>query len=293
MRYSVIDTGSNTIRLGVYEYENNILKLIHNEAIFANLAGFICDKSLTDEGILVAINSISKLIKIAKRYDTVPSVFATAAIRNAKNSKEISKKIELALGINIDILSGEEEAIFSFYGAAIDFPCNSGVMADVGGGSSEIILFNDKKPVFVTSVPLGSLKAYKTFVSGNIPTHSEFEKIKKYISDTLISIPELKNVPQNNLCLTGGGVDSAVSLSEKFLDTNKLTASGINKMIKKILDDTTGAEKILKDIDPNRALTISPALAIYSQIGEFFRAENVFISAKGIKEGYIYNKMIK
>ena len=168
MNYAVVDTGSNTIRMSIYTYENGNLKELFTEAVFANLAGYIIDDFLADEGIDACAEAIIHHKNTALKYDAEFYVFATAAIRNAKNCSEVKDKVFDKTGIDMQILTGEEEGELSFLGAFDDFGVKCGIMADVGGGSSEIISFADGKILSLESLPLGSLKVYKTFVSKEI-----------------------------------------------------------------------------------------------------------------------------
>lgn len=293
MRYAVVDTGSNTIRLGIYEYENETLTQILNTAVFANLAGYIQNGVLSQEGICAAEEAIAAHMKTAAEFGCCLHVFATAAIRNAKNTEEICREIKAHTGTEVDVLSGEEEALFSFYGAAGDFPCRSGVMADVGGGSSEIIVFENKQPVDTLSVPWGSLKAYKNFISGLLPNKNEIAAIQSAIFDALDGKQEFHGVIKKNLCIVGGGVRASIKLEKAFLNEEKLTVHTVNKMLDLITENPAMAKAVIDKSTPKRAQTIAPAMAIYSALGAYFGAEQIFVSDKGIKEGYILSKLVK
>ncbi len=292
MRYAVVDTGSNTIRLGIYDYENGALKCIYNKAVFANLASYIENNSLTQKGIEKAAEALLVHKKTAEEYECVLRVFATAAIRNAKNCYEICKSIKELTNIDIDVLTGEDEALLSFYGAVSDFPVKDGVMADVGGGSSEIILFKNSSPISFCSVPLGSLKAYKTFVSGNVTTDEEAKNIKNEVFKYLTGHKEFSNINTETLCIVGGGVKSASALCRELLNTDFEKTKVLNEILKTIFKEPEKAEDIIINIAPERAKTVSPAISIYSAISEFFSCKNISISDLGIKEGYILKKLI-
>ena len=171
-------------------------------------------------------------------------------------------------------------------GAYSDFSTDTGIMADVGGGSSEIVLFENGKIKELLSIPLGSLAAYKKFVSGSIPTAQEAESIQEEIKAHLDKNDKFKNIKSDTLCLVGGGVLAARKLSEAFLDSRNLTVSGINTLLSLFIfrPDT---EQLLENLIPKRKLTITPGLSIYSAIGKYFGAEKIEISDKGIKEGYV------
>lgn len=291
MNYAVVDTGSNTIRMSVYKYENENLSELYTEAVFANLAGHIIDNRLSDDGIDVCCEAILHHRSKAKEFDAKFYVFATAAIRNAQNCEKIVEKVKEKTGINLEILSGLDEGELSFLGAVSDFPVTSGVMADVGGGSSEVILFSDGKPVAIQSVPIGSLKAYKTFVAGEMPTVEEVQMIKDEITKYLNSNEKFKNVSAESLCLVGGGVRAAKKLSELFLGREDLDVDSVKHMLALFVARPDTME-ILERTTPKRKLTITPGLAIYSAIGEYFGANKIYLSDKGIKEGYAFKYLI-
>ncbi len=289
MNYAIVDTGSNTIRMSIYDVEGESFCEIFTEAIFANLASHIKDGKITDTGIDVCADALLAHEKTAKKHDAEVYAFATAAIRNAKNSHEAIEKIKEKTGITMEILSGDDEGILSFLGAYEDFGIKNGVMADVGGGSSEIIAFSNGQPTRIHSVPWGSLKSYKGFVSGEIPTFSEVEKIKseitKHLKDTM------DGINAEDLCLVGGGVRIARKLSQMFLGSGDLNQESIDKMIEIFINDPE-IMKIFEEVSPKRKYTIIPGLAIYSAIGEFFGTDKIYISDKGIKEGYLKMRVI-
>ena len=251
MNYAAVDTGSNTIRMSVYDDNLNEL---YTEAVFANLAGHIESNRLTDEGISVCCEAILYHRKKAAEYDAKFCVFATAAIRNADNCDEIVKKVKEKTNIDLEILSGSDEGELSFLGAYEDFGVKSGVMADVGGGSSEVIVFNDGKIISVQSVPIGSLKAYKTFVKGEIPTKNEAENIKAEIIKYLDKNPDFKGINTDCLCLVGGGVRAANKLSVTLLHTESLSVSGVATMLDTFCDDDNSLF-LFEKLVPKRKLT--------------------------------------
>ncbi len=293
MRYAVIDTGSNTIRMGIYEEENSVLKQIYNHAFFANLAGYMEHGTLSQAGIQAAEDAILSHIETAATYGCTPRVFATAAIRNAENTEEIRQKINTTCHTSLDVLTGEEEALYSFYGASGDFPCQDGVMADVGGGSSEIIAFSQKKPTAAQSVPWGSLKTYNAFVKGALPTKEEISSIQDAMINALMQTDAFCNKTYQNMCIVGGGVRASKLLAEAILRQKNLSVQAITDMLSFAVDSPTEMTQLLQQLVPKRAKTIVPAMAIYAAIGTFFHAKDIFVSDKGIKEGYIFKKMMK
>ncbi len=289
MNYAVVDTGSNTIRMSIYEIHNGAIKEIFTEAIFANLAAHIIENKITDEGIDVCCNALVTHRETAEKYNAEYFAFTTAAIRNAENSREAVEKIFEKTGIKMEILSGDDEGTLSFLGAYDDFGVTSGIMADVGGGSSEVIVFKNGKIESICSVPWGSLKAYKNFVSGDIPTEEEAENIKNEIKRILSE--NMEPVCANDLCLVGGGVRIANKLCSMFFPDSNLNRKTVDDMLDAFIKIPDIME-IFERISPKRKYTIIPGLAIYSAIGEFFGTDTIAISDKGIKEGYLKKRII-
>lgn len=291
MNYAVVDTGSNTIRMSIYKYESGCLDELFTEAVFANLAAHIEDNCLTEEGIDICCEAILYHKKKADEFKADFHVFATAAIRNAENCDYVVKSVKAKTGIELEILSGNDEGELSFLGAVSDFPVTSGVMADVGGGSSEVILFKEGEIIAVQSVPIGSLKAYKTFVSGEMPTKEEAKLIKEEITKYLDKNSEFHNAKANDLCLVGGGVRAANKLCKLILNREYLSVEGVDAMLEAFCEDEKFLE-VFEKVIPKRKLTITPGLCIYSAIGEYFGADKIYISDKGIKEGYALKYLI-
>lgn len=291
MNYAVVDTGSNTIRMSIYKYESGCLGELFTEAVFANLAAHIEDNCLTEEGIDICCEAILYHKKKADEFEADFHVFATAAIRNAVNCHYIVESVKAKTGIELEILSGNDEGELSFLGAVSDFPVKSGVMADVGGGSSEVILFKEGEIIAVQSIPIGSLKAYKTFVSGEMPTKEEAKLIKEEITKYLDKNAAFSNAKEESLCLVGGGVRAANKLCKLILNSKQLSVDGVNTMLEAFCDDEKYLD-VFEKIIPKRKLTITPGLCIYSAIGEYFGADRIYISDKGIKEGYTLKYLI-
>ena len=289
MNYAIVDTGSNTIRMSVYEVDSGAVKEIFTEAVFANLAGHIVENKITDEGIEVCCEALCHHRETAKKYEAYYFAFATAAIRNARNSQDAVEKIYRKTGIRMEILSGEDEGTLSFSGAFDDFGVPSGVMADVGGGSSEVIVFDDGKIDALCSVPWGSLKAYKNFVAGDIPTQEEVNNIKNEI--TKILSENVTPIKSENLCLVGGGVRIADKLCSMFFPDEILSKNTVEKMLKLFISSPDIME-VFEQVSPKRKHTIIPGFAIYSAIGDFFETDKISISDKGIKEGYLKKRII-
>ena len=162
MNHAVIDLGSNTIHLLVFGHENGEVTKVLSEKDVAGLAGYIEDGVLGTDGITKACEIVNKFKKLALEI-VGPSdihLFATASLRNIRNSKEAVDIIEKETSLVPDVLDGEEEGRLGFTGAKMSVECSDGILVDIGGASTELVIFKNGKIKNIASMPIGSLLLY-------------------------------------------------------------------------------------------------------------------------------------
>ncbi len=156
---AVVDIGSNTVRAVIFGGSPRAPTVLHNEKVTAKLG-----KQIASDGILAA-DSIALAMRGLKRYALVfedlditdVTTVATAAVREASNGAAFLEDIT-ALGFSPRVLTGEEEAHYSAQGVMGAFPGASGLVADLGGGSLELVQISDGQASGATSLPLGTLR---------------------------------------------------------------------------------------------------------------------------------------
>src|SRR3712207_2471393 len=165
MKYALIDMGSNSIRLTVYNIEKNDFKILFKEKVMAGLAGYVEHGRLTQEGIECACQSLREFQSTLSLLEIEQlAVFATASLRNVSNSLQAVEQIQNNTGIKVEIISGETEAECGFYGSIYDVDTSDGLFMDIGGASTEIAFFSDQNIRKAVSIPIGSLKLYRDCV---------------------------------------------------------------------------------------------------------------------------------
>lgn len=107
-------------------------------------------------------------------------VFATASLRNIINTQEVLEEIRRICGLEVRVLTGQEEAIFDYFGALRTLNGPDGLLVDIGGGSTELVLFHDRQVTSACSLPMGSLNMYTRFVRDIIPTADELRDISRH-----------------------------------------------------------------------------------------------------------------
>lgn len=296
--YGIIDIGSNTIRLSVYRMkEDGGIKNVFNKKSTTGLAGYIDeDGNLTETGIQEAIYVLRDFKNIAESVElTGLYAFATASIRNVVNTKEAVEAIEAACGLKINVLSGEEEAECDFIGANYRMKLDTGILVDIGGGSTELVFYKNQKIEKAFSFPIGALNMYKQYVEKVFPTKDEMEQIEKHMVRYLAKLERPKYACKE-LCGVGGSVRAGLKLHNIWNDLDKnrsMDSRDVKKILKYYLKEPKKAMTEIVQLIPDRAHTILPGLCILNAILKYFEVETIQVSSYGVREGYYLSRVVK
>ena len=182
MKQAIIDIGSNSMRLTVYEVAGEAFKILFREKSMAGLAGYVEEGRLSPEGIARACSGLLEFRETLAALDiTAVAVFATASLRNIFNTAEAVWAIQTATGFSVEVLSGTEEALLGYYGAGLEVHCTSGAFLDIGGGSTEVVVFDQGQPVQSASFRMGSLSLYRSYVKKILPGDGALKRMKEAI----------------------------------------------------------------------------------------------------------------
>lgn len=297
MIYAVIDIGSNTIRLSVYKVIGDEVKNLFNEKSSASLASFIEKGMMNEHGIQKLINTLKEFKNLISNFEDISKTYAiaTASIRNSCNRREIIERVRTEVGIDIELISGEEEAKLSFLGSGID--SQSGILTDIGGGSSEIVVFEQGKVVKTSSLNIGSLVAFDNFARGLFITKDE----KKLLEDDIklmIASNNLNRVQHDLVCAVGGSARACLKLYNEYYDKEAgnviITMDGLKNLINTLINmENTAKMKLILKVKADRIHTLIPGMIILYRIAKYFYADIIRVSMTGIREGFVYNKILE
>ena len=181
MKFAIVDLGSNTIRLSVYNtLPEGGFDLLFSEKEMAGLVSYVHGGVLSPEGIQRACGAIRDFQALLRQFDLdAPHVFATASLRNIRNTEEAVEQIRAATGVGVDVISGELEARLGYYGARTATDLQDGAMFDIGGGSAEVLEVRAGEVKKAQSLPIGSLELFNRCVDGLWPKKKELERIQE------------------------------------------------------------------------------------------------------------------
>lgn len=295
MKYAIVDIGSNTIRLNMYLVRGGVTTPLIQKKVTAGLASYIDKKVMSEKGIkkliftLKKLNNIIDLFEIDRKY-----VFATAAVRNAKNCDEILKRVKDELGIEIELVGGKREAKLGLDAVRSEYNFKDGVVIDIGGGSSEITIIEKEKIIYEESIPEGSLSTYMDYVENLLPTKKEEKNIRAAIKEELknLNIPESKK--KCSAYGIGGTIRCTGNLSSELNTTDNpkhILKSELEDIIKGMSDNNKKVIGTLLQVNPSRIHTATTGFIIMSEILNYLSIDEVFISDMSIREGYLQEKI--
>lgn len=294
---AIIDIGSNTMRMSVYKIEGQQFSVLLSKKETAGLANYVSEGEMSEEGIGVMI-AVLRRFCISLEYVNVDTIhaFATASLRNITNSGHAMERIRNAIGLEIELISGAEEASLSFSGAVSAAPFEDGCLFDLGGGSTEIVAFDDRHPYYINSMEMGCLNLYKGYVEKIWPKKREIEEMKAFIAENLAKV-ELPHAPKPLLIGVGGTARSLrglINLREKRdVSCKEITRKELDEMIAFLLKKDTDARDAVLRKCPDRIHTIIPGTLVIQALAQKMHAERLYISDYGVREGYLWKKIIK
>ncbi|MCD7948079.1 MAG: phosphatase [Oscillospiraceae bacterium] len=296
MHCALIDLGSNSIRLCVYEYDKDHIERLLNEKRVAGLAGYVSEGVLDDMGIARACCILEQFKKLAIRFVPMQEiyVFATASLRNIKNREQAAAIIVHRVGLQIQILEGEEEAVLSFAGAMYRAQCDTGVMVDIGGGSTELVRFADRTALHTASMPVGCLNLYMQYTTGAFPQKGALRQISEAVQGQLARL-RWQDGNEAIMVGVGGTARAALKLAGEVFDlydTDTLCAGQIQALTEIVRQGKPEVFKAIYRTIPERALTITTGLIILDETIRHFGCQTIKISRFGVREGYLLQRII-
>jgi exopolyphosphatase/guanosine-5'-triphosphate,3'-diphosphate pyrophosphatase len=304
--YGIIDCGSNTVRLCVYQVRSDAqppfrkrdLKTLLNHKTMAGLASHVVDGSMTARGIERAAEAIRGHMQRADYFDCKQlAVFATAFLRNCDNSADARAAIETKAGIPVDLLSARDEAHLGYVGASCaDEGMGEGVLVDIGGGSTEFTRISNSKDSDNISIPCGSLSSFSSRVAGIMPTEEEMNLIACDFRNEAMRRKQYRTMHCKTVYGIGGSMRAMAKLfGEAFCNGKKpdtLMAEDVERLLRLYRQTPDAFAHIALQAVPDRIHTVVPGCIITREITAGFAAQSIRICRGGVREGYLIERML-
>ena len=292
-RMGVLDIGSNSIRLVVYEGSGRVPIPLFNEKVLCALGAEIHQTgSLSEAGCSLAVVNIARFTELARQMQLSSfQVIATAALRDARNGATFVKKLTDQFGFPIKILSGQAEAKLSALGAISAFPKLDGIVADLGGGSLELINVREGDIRNQISLPLGVLRFEPL-------TETSRWDIQQIIDDNLLKVPWLSCFNRKSLFAVGGAWRNlarmhmhSIRYPLHIIHGYRIMGGPARTFLNNISTSQIIKLKKMGGISKKRINGVPVSALILKTMLELCESKNIIFSAFGLREGCVYDRL--
>jgi exopolyphosphatase / guanosine-5'-triphosphate,3'-diphosphate pyrophosphatase len=299
-----IDIGTNTFRLLIAETVHGSLRELFADRRVTRL-GQGLDRSgrIDAEAAERSVNVLLEFADAIRRHGVLhTSAIGTSALRNASNTRQFLATVKEHAGIDIRVVSGEEEARLtllgvshSLKGAARDLSPVASCILDVGGGSTEVIVSRGEGDPVIVSLPLGAVYLTERFLVHDPPSGDELDRIRGVVREELDSrFGELRCAPSGLFIGTAGTVATLASIKmglETYdpgrINGSVLTCDDIDEMIRALSRLTREERKTVRGLEPGREDIIIAGAVITREVMSRLHRISMLVSVWGLREGIL------
>ncbi|WP_018923743.1 Ppx/GppA family phosphatase [Salsuginibacillus kocurii] len=301
-KVAVIDMGSNSIRLVIHQVdEKRGYRQIHNVKDVARLSNFIDqDRKLTEEGFRALEQTIVRFNEIIEDHQvTNIRGIATAAVRHASNQQQILSFIKEKSGMDFEVLSGHQEAYYGYVAVINSTPLTDGITVDIGGGSTEVTLFKNRKLLHTYSFDFGALTLERLFFQGAEPNDKRLAELSSFVQNQFAKLPWLKNA-QVPIAGIGGSARNMALIHQRQqgyplsnLHQYPMEAESVNQTLKYLAALPYVKRLEVDGLSKDRADIIVPAVALLNELVQYTAAPQFVLSNKGLRDGLLFDTLLK
>ncbi|SNR24936.1 Ppx/GppA family phosphatase [Paracoccus sediminis] len=291
-RVGVVDVGSNSIRLVVFDGAARSPAYFYNEKVMAGLGAKMAQTGrLNPEGVERGFAALQRFAALARGMDIEPlTCVATAAVREAEDGPAFQARVEREIGMKMWVIDGEEEARLSAQGVLLGWPDARGLVCDIGGNSMELAEVADGQIGRRVSSQLGPFRLQQ--VSGGK------DGLRKYIKKTMGDLARVMGTDHERIYLVGGSWRAIarldmerVSYPMTVLHEYRMTPQAVADTVSWIGDSDLNDLRGRVDISSSRMELVPLASQVLSQLVETFAPSELAVSSYGIREGLLYEQM--
>ena len=296
--FAAIDIGSNSVRLKIARLDAGRLKAIHEDRAVTRLGEGVFS------GGLLSPESMSETVRVLRRFhratqecgtDSV-KVVATAALRDARNSRAFLEWVRSTTGWTVEIVSGLEEARLIHLGivSAGRVGAHSVLLVDLGGGSCELTLSREGHLRDTVSLPLGAVRLTGEFLLHDPPRKSELERLHKFVAREIARVQDrMKSARVGAVIATSGtaaalvGVASHLARPRKRRPSTYAARETIRRIAKQMTQLPLEQRRRVPGIGPRRAEIIAAGAVVFAELLERCHLTGFRYSALGLRDGIL------
>ncbi|NMM46123.1 Ppx/GppA family phosphatase [Rhodospirillaceae bacterium KN72] len=290
---AVVDIGSNSIRLVVYESADRAPVPLFNEKLLCGLGrGLDATGRLHEEGVEMALKALPRFMRVAREMGVASiDILATAAARDAENGAEFIRRAGQLCGQEIRVLTGEEEARLSGLGVVSSTPGADGMMGDLGGGSVELVELDHGQTGRQATLPLGPLRLDPKLVAK--PT-----KAVETLDAALAGVDWIDSMKGRHFHLVGGAWRNLARMHMDhtgyplhIIHNYRIPTAKALELIDLVAHQSPTALQRVPGISKRRVETLPYAAMLLHRILIKGQPKEVVFCANGLREGCLFDKL--
>ena len=298
-RIAAIDIGSNSVRLVVAEVlASGGYRVLDEERENTRLAAsLVATGELSDAAVEATITALRRFLSIANGYGVGRiSAIATSAVRDAENGPEFCQRVRRELDLDVEVISSDEEARLAFLSVqrAFDVSGREVAVADIGGGSTEIILASSGLVDQIYTTPLGAVRVAEKCDATGISTPAQLEKLRKYVDRVLKRAVGKPPFVPSMFYGTGGTFTALASMimaregqAGQPMWGFRVTGAQIRHLVTDLAQLTLEKRKKVAGLNPARADIIVSGLVIIERIMSQLHVNVVQVHTRGVRDGLL------
>ena len=304
MRLGVLDVGSNTVHFLVVDAHPGAAPVpAYSHKIELRLAELLdADGAIGEEGVERLVGMVASSMRVAEDKgveEVLP--FATSAVREAANGEEVLKRVQRETGVELQVLSGGDEARLTFLAARRWYGWSAGrlLLLDIGGGSLEIACGLDQQPDAAVSLPLGAGRLTAGWLPGDPPEAEDVRRLRRHVRAQIArTVAEVVRL---------GSPDRFVGTSKTFKQLaritgaareadgpylpRKLTRGSLSAWVPRLAAMTAGQRAMLPGVSEGRARQLLAGALVADGAMDLFGVDELDICPWALREGLILRRL--
>ena len=302
-RLAAIDIGSNSVRLLVAEaLRGGTYRILDEEREPTRLGRSVSEKGqLDDESMERTITALRTFKQIAAGYQaTSLRTIATCAVREARNGPEFCRRVREQVGLEVEVISGDREARLAFSSVqnAFDLSGKNVIVADIGGGSTEVVFATGDLIESIFSTPLGAVRLTEQFALGEGAVVETFQRdIARMEEEIALCLKKRTTRPLFAPHFLVGCGGTFTTLAELMMATKKegdvpvagykVSHAEVRHLLDRLLKMPLRSRRSMAGMTPDRADIILAGLSIIDALMKRFRVNTLMIHTRGVRDGLV------
>ena len=299
-RYAAIDIGSNSLRLLVADTTvGRPMQVLAAERLVTRLGESVFRSGrISKDAMTVVCQQLARFAEIHKQHEVLAvRAVATSAVRDASNRQEFLQRASQAVGVPVEIISGQEEARLIHLGvqAVWPHPHQRIMIIDVGGGSAEIILSESGRMEAAFSKPLGAVRLTEVFLKSDPPTAAELHRLDQFIDEKMAKpLERIGKGPFDRMIATSATAAAIVCAVNRIprarreeADRRRATVGQLRTFYKEAAGRDLATRRKMQGVGPRRAEIIVGGTAVFLRAMEAFGQPSLSYAAAGVREGIV------